>query len=321
MFKRRIDMSYLTPPLFLGNYDSLVEQCFDYAFEREDECLFEQMVLQELSQDKKLRAARRAAFLGMNKNGISDSIRINKDILNNAKNMSPDEDDNAFMGKNWNLRLAQSGLSRTGKVLAGKRKRLLKYLENTPEGTKFKSFSDNKEADTIVDSSLKKSIEKIYKGMSDENIHKEYNELRKEIEELNKDNPKIKKNQDRLFKTAVQQSAPVNNKLVLIQTSSDNKKENQKEETGSKKEQEQTQNTENTKEMVNNNFKSENSDKASRIAKIKSRIKGIIDSLKKKYDEIKKNINNTPPEKRTLLQKFMHKIIQMIDKFKGLLNK
>ena len=320
-------MSYLSleSSVFLGNYDSLVEQCFEYAFENEDECLFEEVLLNELSQDLKLRAARRAAFHGMNKNGILDSIRINKDILNNAKNMPSDEDDNAFMGKNFNLRLTQSELSRTGKVLAGKRKRLLKYLENTPEGTKFKKFSDDKEADTVVDSSYKKSIDKIYKDISDENIHKEYNELRKEIEELNKSNPRLKKNQNRLFKTTVQQSAPVNNKLVPMQISSDNKsdnkKENQKEETGSKKEQEQTQNTENTKETVNNNSKSENSDKASRIAKIKSRIKGIIDSLKKKYDEIKKNINNTPPEKRSLLQKFMNKIIQMIDKFKGLLNK
>jgi glucosamine--fructose-6-phosphate aminotransferase (isomerizing) len=36
---------------------------------------------------------------------------------------------------------------------------------------------------------------------------------------------------------------------------------------------------------------------------------------------IKRKINNTPPEQRSLLQKFMHKIIQIIDKVSGWLSK
>jgi hypothetical protein len=46
---------------FFGSYDSLVETCFDYAIEQEDESLFEEVLLNELSDELKLRAARKSA--------------------------------------------------------------------------------------------------------------------------------------------------------------------------------------------------------------------------------------------------------------------
>ena len=60
-------MSYLyTDSSFLENYDSLVESCFDYAVEQEDEILFEEVLLNELSTGLKLRAARKSAEQYMN---------------------------------------------------------------------------------------------------------------------------------------------------------------------------------------------------------------------------------------------------------------
>ena len=304
---------------FLENYDSIINECFEYAYEREDECLFEEVLLNELSQDKKIRAATRAKY-------YADPMSFAANAKWNAEEYL----------KQGNGSEAQFWASQHGKALAGKRNRLFKFLQNTPSGTKYKDKDfDGKEEERTVTDYNKEGLERIQRMMSDENEHKEYNELRKKIEELNKDNPEIKKNHYRLFKTSVKPSSS---------TTSINKKEqeppseNMKRVEASPNKSTQTQTnlnnnnpetTTNTKEspnkstqtQINLNNNPETTTNGTKKSKILSRIRAIIDSLKKKYNTLKSNIQNTPPEKRSLLQKFMNKIIEMIDKFKGLLSK
>jgi len=47
--------------------------------------------------------------------------------------------------------------------------------------------------------------------------------------------------------------------------------------------------------------------------KIKRKIKNIKESLQRKYNDFKKKYNNSPPEKRTIIQKILFRITKIID--------
>jgi hypothetical protein len=258
-------MSYLyTGSSFLADYDSLVEECFEYAYEREDECLFESMILNELSDDLKLKAAHKVFIrAGIKKDMASLELK-------DAKKFK-DEGDKWY--KNHHSKEAQIELSHYGKTLAGKRNRLLKYYLNSDNGTKYKLYNKDQE----VDDYTKNQIRELLNNQHSRDIQQEYENLRSEIESLNKDNPKIKLNKfgkplDRMPKIKVA--------------------------------------------GLNKNVRTK-----SLPARLKQRIRVFIKSLKRKYNNIKRKINDTPPEQRSLLQKFMHKIIQIIDKVSGWLSK
>lgn len=245
-------MAYLSlnSSAFLGNYDSLVEQCFDYAFENEDECLFEEVLLNELSHSLKMRAATKSryrAYLTQQnmdniKNGLKYGMYDTADKRNDARDSYDFNDSENFRNR-------------------FKRKRIYKYAASVTPGSKFKNH-DAEGNEYLWDHT--DTEQNAYKSMV------------KDIENLEEKEKEFEKQFDQ---------------------------------------QNQNSNNNNKDSKTNSSVNLENNDNN------KNKIKAFIESLKKKYDEIKKKINDTPPEKRTLLQKFMHKIIQMIDKLKGFLNK
>ena len=214
-------MAYLSlePSVFLGNYDSLVEQCFEYVFENEDECLFEEVLLNELSHSLKMRAAMKAA---------TSVDQDERDLYlwkkyENDYNSDPNKDDPE---EKVLIKDTIGVLSKALDKNLNKRKRIYKYAASVDPGTEYEDhFFDNNSKDPAHQTTLSK---KTFEYLSKQDTSK---------------------------------------------------------------------------------------------PGVKEKINRVIQSLQKKYNKLKSDIQNTPPEKRTLLQKFMHKIIQMIDKFKGLLNK
>jgi len=287
-------MSYLNiETICLDDIDSLIEECFDYAYEREDECLFESMILNELSDGLKLHAGLKA-LTRINNYGNPSYL---KDEIDTAKKIK-EKFSNVENSEKSRLVKAQHVGSELSKLLGGKRNRILRNLYNAEVGTKTgrKTIDGH---DERVPCFAKDEIKTHFQNMNDENIHKEYNELRKELENLNKNNPYLTKNDRKtlkLFKTKPQ----------YVKLNDENNQKSSHEET-------------NGTSAENDQNKNQGEDKIK--PGLKSRIIKFIKSLKRKYNNIKRKINNTPPEQRSLLQKFMYKIIQIIDKVSGWLNK
>jgi L-rhamnose mutarotase len=259
-------MSYLEVREYTSDVDVFLENCFNYAYEREDECLFESMILNELSDELKLSAAHKALIsAGADKNFVYsdlENVKKFKDGESRSKTLA-----NFYSGE------AQNNLSNYGKYLSGKRNRLFNYYLDSDNGTKYNAFDQDKE----VDEYHKNIIRKLLNNQHNTDIQQEYENLRSEVESLNKDNPQLELNKF---------GKPLH-KMPKIKVTEMNK---------------------------NNRTKS-------LPAKLKQKIRVFIKSLKRKYNNIKRKINNTPPEQRSLLQKFMHKIIQIIDKVSGWLKK
>jgi hypothetical protein len=264
------------------------------------------MVLNELSDGLKLHAALKA-HADMNIFSNPEKLKHHIDVAKELERKFPNLENPGAA----RLRYAHYFAHNQGKLLGGKRNRLLKLLHDTPEGTKtgrkIKNVTFNgKIPDERVPSFAKSETENFFKMMGDENIHKQYNDLAKELEELNKNNPDFNEN-DRKFKI-------FKTKPQTVQfNSDDNNDENKNKDTN-----EQNQNdTNSTNGSDTDKSQDKKQDKTNINPGLKLRIKRFIDSLKRKYNTIKSNIQNTPPEKRSLLQKFMHKIMQLIDKASG----
>lgn len=179
-------MAYLSLDsfVFLGNYDSLVESCFDYAFENEDECLFEEVLLNELSHSLKMRAARKSAIAAINAGRDNDSEE-EKRIL--------------------------------------RRKRIFKYAASVKPGTTFENHSE------------------IYDASGNFDGKEKYEDVHTTVDQ-------------KLFEALAKQ---------------------------------------------------DHSDPS-----VKSKIKSMISSLKKKYDGIKSKINDTPPEKELCYKNLCTKLFK-----------
>ena len=181
-------MAYLNlnSSVFLGNYDSLVESCFDYAFEREDECLFEEMVLQELSDDLKLRAA--------NKLRDEDEYRNARDSAKSHCKYFKDEA-GKFGEHRKNkiydhLEQAQRDTNRFGKAITGKRNRIINFYLNSPTGKEYTEVLRNRKGTKertytyVVDDDSKDYFRKLLNDQNNQDMQKEYENLVKEVEKM-----------------------------------------------------------------------------------------------------------------------------------------
>jgi len=246
-------MSYLyTGSSFLADYDSLIEECFEYAYEREDECLFESMILNELSDDLKQRAAVKALhqssmFTGTNLSQAKDYLKIASYPLTQIEDKK--------IGPKIGIKIAKKELEQAKSLFkqgfAGtKRKRLLKYYKTIPEYTnvydksgKFLGIVSNRHYGKWVDEGIGYD--------TNPKVQKYINDIKSEINDIEK---RIEKNEPFSIR-------------------------------------------------------------------VKNKIKRVIKSLKKKYINMRDRIKSTPPEKRSLLQKFIYMITKLIDKLTGFLKK
>ena len=186
------ESSFLAIPLFWGSYDSLVESCFDYAWQREDECLFESMILNELSDELKQRAAVKALHQsiksGENLSRAKNYLKMASYPLNRIDNKEIDPKIGLKDAKK-ELEVAKSFFKQG---LAGtKRKRLLKYYKTIPEYTNVYDKS-GKFLDVVSQKYFGHWADEGISYDTDPKVQKFINDIKSEINDIEK---RIEKNE------------------------------------------------------------------------------------------------------------------------------